>query len=65
MGEIRTYVDREVYVRVLEKEISVLKSRYEPSAEGTGHYNTAIGVLEQRVNEISQEINWPFPSPEM
>jgi len=61
MGEIRTWFDRDQYVAVLEKEIQVLKTRYNPNNEGTGHFNTTISVLEKRVEEIKQEMNWPFP----
>jgi hypothetical protein len=61
MGEIRTWIDKEQYIAVLEKEISVLQSRYDPSQEGTGHYNTAIHVLQNRVAELELEMIWPFP----
>jgi hypothetical protein len=62
MGEIRTWIDREVYLNVLRKEISVLQTKYKPHEEGTGHFNTAISVLESRIKEIESEINWPFPN---
>jgi hypothetical protein len=62
MGEVRVWKDKEDYIQVLEKEISVLKRRFNPNSEGTGHYNTAISVLEDRVKEIKAELNWPFPS---
>jgi hypothetical protein len=62
VGEIKTWVEKDVYLQVLEKEISVLKNRYDPTAEGTGHYNTAIGVLQNRVKELNGELNWPFPA---
>ena len=62
MGEIRTWTDREVYLTVLRKEISVLQTKYKPHEEGTGHFNTAISVLESRIKEIESEINWPFPN---
>ena len=62
MGEIRTWIDREVYLSVLRKEISVLQTKYRPHEEGTGHFNTAISVLESRIKEIESEINWPFPN---
>ena len=60
MGEIRTWTDREVYLTVLRKEISVLQTKYKPHEEGTGHFNTAISVLESRIKEIESEMNWPF-----
>ena len=62
MGEIRTWTDREVYLTVLRKEISVLQTKYRPHEEGTGHFNTAISVLESRIKEIESEMNWPFPN---
>ena len=62
MGEIRTWIDREVYLNVLRKEISVLQTKYKPHEEGTGHFNTAISVLESRIKEIESEMNWPFPN---
>ena len=62
MGEIRTWTDREVYLTVLKKEISVLQTKYKPYEEGTGHFNTAISVLESRIKEIESEMNWPFPN---
>lgn len=46
---------REEYVAVLENEIETLRRYYfKPQEEGTGHYNTAISVLESRVKEIKQ-----------
>lgn len=62
MGEIRTWIDREVYLSVLRKEISVLQTKYRPHEEGTGHFNTAISVLESRIKEIESELSWPFPN---
>ena len=62
MGEIRTWTDKSVYLDVLKKEISVLQTKYESHKEGTGHFNTAISVLESRIKEIESEMNWPFPN---
>ena len=62
MGEIRTWTDRTEYIAVLRKEIQVLKDRYKPETEGTGHFNTAFSVLEDRVKELETELNWPFPA---
>lgn len=62
MGEIRTWIDKEVYLAVLKKEISVLQDKFKSHEEGTGHFNTAISVLESRINEIKSEMNWPFPN---
>ena len=60
MGEIRTWTDRTEYIAVLKTEISVLKTRYNPEIEGTGHFNTAISVLENRVKELEQDLAWPY-----
>jgi len=62
MGEIKTWTDKAEYIAVLRKEIQVLKTRYNPELEGTGHYNTAISVLEGRVKELEADLNWPFPA---
>ena len=61
MGEIRMWTDKTQYIAVLRKEIQVLKTRYNPEIEGTGHFNTAISVLENRIKELEQELNWPVP----
>jgi len=61
MGEIRTCVDRTENISVLKKEIEVLKTKHKPHEEGTGHFNTAISVLEGRIKEIEEELSWPFP----
>jgi hypothetical protein len=38
---------------VLQTEVETLRRYYyNPHAEGTGHFNTAISVLEQRIKEI-------------
>ncbi len=42
------------HVAHLKDEIQFLKSRLQPSA--TGHIHTTIGVLEERVEEISKEL---------
>jgi hypothetical protein len=62
MGEIRMWTDKTQYIAVLRKEIQVLKNRYNPDVEGTGHFNTAISVLEERVKELEVEMTWPFPA---
>ena len=41
------------WVRILEMEIDVLKSRIQTS--GTGHIRTTIGVLERRIEELQNE----------
>ena len=62
MGEIKTWTDKAEYIAVLRKEIQLLKTRYNPDEEGTGHFNTAIFVLEGRVKELEADLNWPFPA---
>jgi len=42
----------ELYVSVLRKERLHLLSLFDHTQEGTGHFNTAAGVLEQRIKEI-------------
>ena len=49
---------REEYVAVLKNEVETLRRYYyDPQAEGTGHFNTAISVLEHRIKEIETEGN--------
>lgn len=44
---------KEDYVSVLKNEIEVLKKYYyDETQEGTGHFNTAISVLEQRIKDV-------------
>jgi hypothetical protein len=42
----------EMYIAVLRKEREHLLGLHDPHAEGTGHFNTAAGVLLQRIKEI-------------
>jgi len=45
---------REEYVAVLMNEVETLRRYYyKPSEEGTGHFNTAINVLEKRIDELN------------
>jgi hypothetical protein len=45
---------REEYVAVLMNEVETLRRYYyKPNEEGTGHFNTAINVLENRINELN------------
>ena len=60
MGEVREWVDKETYIKVLKKEINVLKSYYKPQEEGTGHFNTVISVLQSRVEELEKQMQWPY-----
>ena len=43
-------------VRVLTEEIEVLRNRFEPNS-GMGNINTAISVMEKRVEELTQKIS--------
>ena len=46
-------ITREEYIAVLETEMETLsRYYYKPETEGTGCFNTAIGVLKQRINEL-------------
>jgi hypothetical protein len=55
--EMKNYsVTNEEYIAVLETEIETLRRYYfDPYTEGTGHYNTAIGVLQFRISQIKAE----------
>ena len=46
-------ITREEYIAVLETEVETLSRYYfKPMEEGTGHFNTAIGVLKHRIEEL-------------
>jgi len=46
---------RDEYIAVLQTEVETLKRfYYNPSAEGTGHFNTTISVLEGRIKELQE-----------
>ena len=47
-------ITRDQYVAVLETEVETLRRYYDPQTEGTGHFNTAIGVLQHRIDEIKK-----------
>jgi hypothetical protein len=50
----------EMYIAVLRKEREHLLNLHDPHAEGTGHFNTAAGVLLGRIKEIqAKKQNWP------
>ena len=52
------YVPRREYIAVLQNEIETLRRYYyKPSEEGTGHFNTAINVLEQRIIELNTVVD--------
>ena len=49
------FTSREEYIVVLQTEVETLRRfYYKPQTEGTGHYNTAISVLEQRIEELQR-----------
>ena len=44
------FTSREEYIAVLQNEVEILRRYYyKPQSSGTGHFNTAISVLEQRI----------------
>lgn len=46
---------REEYIAVLQTEVETLRRfYYRPLEEGTGHFNTAIGVLEKRIKDLQE-----------
>mgnify|MGYP006404302247 CR=1 FL=1 len=45
---------KNIIIRILEKEIEILKSRYRPYA--TGHLKTAVSVLRERIKELKGEV---------
>jgi len=47
-------ITRDEYIAVLETEIETLRRYYNPHSEGTGHFNTAISVLQYRVEELKK-----------
>ena len=45
-------IDNQTHIQALEQEVQALQELYNPQTEGTGHYNTAIGVLKQRITQL-------------
>ena len=46
-------ITREEYIAVLETEVETLsRYYYKPEEEGTGHFNTAMSVLQHRIEEL-------------
>ena len=43
------------YIDMLKQERQVLLDRYDPYTEGTGHFNTAVGVLTARIEELESQ----------
>lgn len=51
-------ITKEQYISVLETEKQVLQRYYYKGDQGipdTGHFNTAIGVLQSRIEELKQQ----------
>ena len=45
-------------IKVLRKEVEVLTTRLKPN--GTGYLHTAIGVINDRIDELIKEVTAPF-----
>jgi hypothetical protein len=59
------FTSREEYIAVLQTEVETLRRYYyNPKASGTGHFNTAIFVLESRIQELQEqarkELDYPL-----
>jgi hypothetical protein len=51
-------ITKEEYIAVLETEKEVLlRYYYDKNAEGTGHFNTAASVLQQRIDELKAQLS--------
>jgi hypothetical protein len=51
------FTSREEYIFVLKNEVEILRRfYYKPDGQATGHYNTAIGVLEERIKVLQSQI---------
>ena len=51
-------MNTEIYIKVLQSEVETLRKDYfKPHMGGTGHFNTAISVLEQRIAELKEKHN--------
>ena len=49
----KVYTLRADYIATLQHEADILRKHYyKPNAGATGHYNTAISVLEERIAEL-------------
>lgn len=50
------FTSRKEYIAVLQTEVETIRRYYyKPQTEGTGHFNTAIGVLESRIQELMEQ----------
>ena len=48
---------KQEYIAVLQTEAETLRRHYyKPETEGTGHFNTAVTVLEHRINELKAQL---------
>jgi hypothetical protein len=51
------YLTKQEYIAVLEVEKeTLLRDYYKPDVEGTGHFNTAAGVLQHRIDELKAQL---------
>ena len=51
-------ITKEQYIAVLEMERGLLlRDYFKPQTEGTGHFNTAAGVLKHRIEELRNATN--------
>ena len=51
------FTSREEYIAVLQTEMeTLLRYYYKPGTEGTGHFNTAASVLEERIKELQTQL---------
>jgi hypothetical protein len=56
VSERKFEISKEQYITVLEIErATLLEYYYKPDEEGTGHFNTAAGVLEKRIKELEEQ----------
>lgn len=54
---IMSDISREEYISVLQNELEVLQTYYNPHTEGTGHFNTAMSVLKFRIEQLQKEVD--------
>lgn len=51
------FTSKEEYIAVLQTEMeTLLRFYYNPSTEGTGHFNTAASVLKARIEELQAQV---------
>ena len=50
------FTSKEEYIAVLQTEMeTLLRFYYNPNTEGTGHFNTAASVLQERIKELQEQ----------